>query len=276
MPNPFAMFNSGPQERFANHQQRMSIPLPPMPLPNYQPDASKQFISALAADPYFRAQQQLGLEPFKLSNMGIPPQKKMPPPQNDLFSRMTVKPGLALQSLLALQAMQNLNNNHNMLNHLDPFAGTERTAMPNTMHYVKPELATLLQNQKKKKALSSTFRGVSWHKRDRAWVARIWNNGKSEHLGTFHSEERAAVAVDMKAIEYFGSHGAGLNFPDEAERKRILDTHVQSRRKRRRTQQPQQQKPSVESTTIEAPVEKAASVEEPKLDLDTQSKKQRT
>mmetsp|Transcript_4183 Transcript_4183/g.7333 ORF Transcript_4183/g.7333 Transcript_4183/m.7333 type:complete len:432 (+) Transcript_4183:167-1462(+) len=70
---------------------------------------------------------------------------------------------------------------------------------------------------------SSRFRGVSWHKRDKAWVARVWNNGKSEHVGVFSSEVRAALAVDLKLIEYRGNPEI-LNFPDPKEREKLIET----------------------------------------------------
>eukprot|EP00512_Aurantiochytrium_limacinum_P001049 CAMPEP_0171490906 /NCGR_PEP_ID=MMETSP0958-20121227/3568_1 /TAXON_ID=87120 /ORGANISM="Aurantiochytrium limacinum, Strain ATCCMYA-1381" /LENGTH=576 /DNA_ID=CAMNT_0012024273 /DNA_START=611 /DNA_END=2341 /DNA_ORIENTATION=- len=77
------------------------------------------------------------------------------------------------------------------------------------------------------KGVSSKYRGVSWHRRDKAWTARIWNNGKSEHLGTFTTELRAALAVDIKAAAYFGDTFAEFNFPCEDERRRLIWVFMQ-------------------------------------------------
>jgi hypothetical protein len=76
---------------------------------------------------------------------------------------------------------------------------------------------------------SSKYRGVSWHKRDKAWVARVWHNNKSEHVGVYMSEERAAIAVDMQLIQYKGVKDAEpLNFPDPVERERLLQMYCRS------------------------------------------------
>jgi hypothetical protein len=76
---------------------------------------------------------------------------------------------------------------------------------------------------------SSKYRGVSWHKRDKAWVARVWHNNKSEHVGVYTSEERAAIAVDMQLIQYKGvKDAAPLNFPDPVERDRLLQMYCRT------------------------------------------------
>jgi len=72
--------------------------------------------------------------------------------------------------------------------------------------------------------ISSKYRGVSWHRRDRKWLARIWINAKIEHLGCFRSEEMAALAVDLRTIEHFGVWYRDLNFPDENVRKNLIKT----------------------------------------------------
>jgi len=58
---------------------------------------------------------------------------------------------------------------------------------------------------------SSEYRGVYWHKHSKAWRARIWVDGKSEHLGLFDSEEMAARAFDRRALEL--KRFKALNFP---------------------------------------------------------------
>ena len=69
------------------------------------------------------------------------------------------------------------------------------------------------KTSKKPQRRSSRYKGVSWHKHDHAYVARVWANGRSEHIGMFKSELAAAVAVDKRLIELHGKEYAGLNFP---------------------------------------------------------------
>jgi hypothetical protein len=58
----------------------------------------------------------------------------------------------------------------------------------------------------------SRFKGVTWRKRDRIWVARVKLLGTRFYLGSFKREEDAAAAYDLKAKELFGEF-ARLNFP---------------------------------------------------------------
>lgn len=50
----------------------------------------------------------------------------------------------------------------------------------------------------------SAFKGVSWHKATRKWVARIMYEGKRTSLGYFSSEVDAAITYDIAAKRFFG------------------------------------------------------------------------
>jgi len=71
--------------------------------------------------------------------------------------------------------------------------------------------------------MTSLFRGVSWHRRDRVWLARAWVGSKIKHLGCFKHEEMAALAVDFKLIKEYGEKGRVLNFPDPRKRQELMD-----------------------------------------------------
>lgn len=72
---------------------------------------------------------------------------------------------------------------------------------------------------------SSKYRGVSWHKRDRKWLARTWVDGKIEHLSCHKDEKMAALAVDLRTLEHFGDRvKKSLNFPDPVIRQQLI-TH---------------------------------------------------
>lgn len=63
---------------------------------------------------------------------------------------------------------------------------------------------------RRKNAKSSRFKGVTWHKGGRCWVAQIGQ--KNRHIGNFSSQIEAAKAYDTEAIKRFGAF-ARLNFP---------------------------------------------------------------
>jgi hypothetical protein len=69
------------------------------------------------------------------------------------------------------------------------------------------------ENQRKR-AGSSRYKGVSWHRCGGKWRAYIVVNYHQINLGLFGDEEGAARAYDAAAIEYFGEF-ARLNFPVE-------------------------------------------------------------
>jgi len=69
----------------------------------------------------------------------------------------------------------------------------------------------------------SDHRGVSWHRRDKKWLARTWIRGRIEHLGCYKEEKQAALAVDLRTVEVFGTNPKKeLNYPDPVHRERLL------------------------------------------------------
>jgi hypothetical protein len=58
-----------------------------------------------------------------------------------------------------------------------------------------------LKNSKKHRDNTSGYKGVSWHKQCRKWVAQICNNYKHIHLGLFDSPQEAHKAYKKAAIE---------------------------------------------------------------------------
>jgi hypothetical protein len=63
---------------------------------------------------------------------------------------------------------------------------------------------------------SSKFKGVSKQTLGSSWCCRIVHSYKTYYIGSFKTEEEAAVAYDKKAIELFGEY-AKLNFPNSNE-----------------------------------------------------------
>ena len=68
------------------------------------------------------------------------------------------------------------------------------------------------KNQRRRTDGRSKYKGVSWHKGDRKWHARIYHDGRCHHLGAFTSEIEAARAYDRAARILHGPF-ASLNFP---------------------------------------------------------------
>ena len=66
---------------------------------------------------------------------------------------------------------------------------------------------------KKKRVATSRFRGVYWDKTHQKWVAQIYIDGKSKHIGFYDDETEAARAYDATVRAH--SLDRPLNFPDE-------------------------------------------------------------
>jgi AP2 domain len=60
---------------------------------------------------------------------------------------------------------------------------------------------------------SSAYKGVSWHKPNRSWYAKITVNKHQKNLGYFTTEEDAARAYDVAALAAWGEF-ARLNFKE--------------------------------------------------------------
>lgn len=66
-------------------------------------------------------------------------------------------------------------------------------------------------NQKKQqRKTSSKYKGVYYHKRDKAWIARIQLYGCPQYLGNYATEKEAALAYNKAAVNYYGEY-ARLN-----------------------------------------------------------------
>jgi len=73
--------------------------------------------------------------------------------------------------------------------------------------------ATESQNMRNRKSMtnsSSKYLGVYYHKKNKCWCAGININGKNKHLGSFETEDLAALAFNKEALLHCGEF-ANLN-----------------------------------------------------------------
>lgn len=96
------------------------------------------------------------------------------------------------------------------------FDHKDGNGLNNTRGNVRPcNLSLNAANTKKRSGTLSRFKGVTFDKRRRKWVANIMKNKRNKFLGYFSNEEDAAKVYDKAAAEIFGEF-AVLNFPIDA------------------------------------------------------------
>ena len=61
-----------------------------------------------------------------------------------------------------------------------------------------------IQISKKRKNCSSIYKGICWHKPTKKWMARIFINHKSIHLGLYNNEKTAFKIYCKAAMKYYG------------------------------------------------------------------------
>jgi hypothetical protein len=72
-----------------------------------------------------------------------------------------------------------------------------------------------MRNQNKHKNNTSGFKGVSWRRASKKWVAYIRVDGELKHLGYYHTTQNAARAYNEAAIKYHGSFARLNKIPME-------------------------------------------------------------
>jgi len=65
--------------------------------------------------------------------------------------------------------------------------------------------------RKRVNAKTSRFKGVSLHSQNKRWIAQIGINKRTIYVGSFDTEEQAALAYDERALQEFGEF-ANVNF----------------------------------------------------------------
>jgi hypothetical protein len=64
------------------------------------------------------------------------------------------------------------------------------------------------------KEFTSKYKGVHWDKTGERWIAKVGVNYKKVFLGSFSSEEEAAVAYNKAATKIFGEYAVMNNIED--------------------------------------------------------------
>lgn len=65
-------------------------------------------------------------------------------------------------------------------------------------------------NRGARKDNKSGYKGVSWHKQNKNWTARLMINGKYQHLGSFKDISEAVQVYNQSALKHYGEY-AWLN-----------------------------------------------------------------
>lgn len=76
-----------------------------------------------------------------------------------------------------------------------------------------------MQNSQKYTGARSKYKGVSWYKNTsgRCWSAQCRINKQAHYLGSFYTEEEAALAYNKFASANFGQYFKGNTLNSQAE-----------------------------------------------------------
>eukprot|EP00514_Thraustochytrium_sp_LLF1b_P012539 CAMPEP_0184542456 /NCGR_PEP_ID=MMETSP0199_2-20130426/2056_1 /TAXON_ID=1112570 /ORGANISM="Thraustochytrium sp., Strain LLF1b" /LENGTH=480 /DNA_ID=CAMNT_0026936259 /DNA_START=461 /DNA_END=1903 /DNA_ORIENTATION=+ len=157
-------------------------------------------------------------------------EKKAPIAQNKDTQEPTTKgaPSTGLVMALSFKPQHTITPAKPDTPHQVKTNGTDFTAKTTGVNAKRSDGAKADEHQpaetkaKTPKTSSSRYRGVCWLKKRKAWRSRIEVHGKREHLGYFDSEEKAAMAYDIRARELSGPN-ARVNFPIGQESKAQKD-----------------------------------------------------
>ena len=106
---------------------------------------------------------------------------------------------------------------HNLIMGIIGVDHFNHNGLDNQKENLRPATATEnLGNKRRRRSGSSRYKGVTWSKQRKRWIAQIRRDGKVRHLGLFDSEADAGYAYDAGAREVFGPF-ACLNFPEPGE-----------------------------------------------------------
>lgn len=195
-PNPAAQaHDSDPSKSTLTHKKTFQ-PLRPASSDNnsVEPGPDK-----LAQAPSLK-ENNLPLQPSGIKDVGL--KSSNPATNTKIQSSATVKPE---------RLTKRKSTGETILSPLGKRGGGQRTK--NT------DIKEPLSKKAKEHKGVSMYRGVSWHKRDRRWLARLWVDGKIRYLGSYFDEHEAALAVDLCALKEFGNSSARLNFTPEQREK---------------------------------------------------------
>ena len=67
-------------------------------------------------------------------------------------------------------------------------------------------VCTMAQNNMNTGPKTGKYKGVHWSKTQKKWVSQITKDGKTQTLGSFGTEEAAAIAYNKAATELYGEY----------------------------------------------------------------------
>lgn len=103
---------------------------------------------------------------------------------------------------------------HNLIIGCSPVDHKDRNGLNNTRGNLRKCTPSQNVSNSYRQYGKSRFKGVSWREPERKWLSRVTKNGKIHNLGYYDTEEAAARAYDIGAVEHFGEF-AYLNFPSK-------------------------------------------------------------
>jgi hypothetical protein len=116
--------------------------------------------------------------------------------QSSGYLSINIKRLVLVHRLIAMAFIKDFDP-EKQVDHID---GNKKNNIPSNLREVS-HAENLRAKRKKREGVSSQYRGVHWHRRNKKWQVLLSVDSKRKYIGSFDCEHEAAIAWNKAALE---------------------------------------------------------------------------